>query len=168
MKKLIYYTSAFLMLLLISFAPTSSTKYQSEDGILSAIFPSDFKVSKEEKDGVSNIKIQSEKENQIYFIAYGTFNMKFDNHDELAQVSVDAFAESLDAKVTKKEVWKYKGYNGIHAWLESESNGLVGEYKVILIGQRQFQITSMAYTNDWTQKEVGKFFKSFKLSKEIL
>ena len=168
MKNLINLFAVILSLVFFSFTPSEGSTFVSEDGFVSIEFPTEYHVDKKATDKVSRVKAQGDINNQLFVISYANHYTKLVDHEEMASVSLKSFAEALNAEVTEQEEWKYKKHKGIHGWISSEKNELVGEYKVILIGQNQYQLTSVADPEYWDEKAAAKFFKSFKLSKEAL
>ena len=47
--------------------------------------------------------------------------------------------------------------------MDLTENDVLLEYRVILIGNIQYQLVAMAATSDYDEKAADKFFKSFKL-----
>lgn len=168
MKHLIKTFALLLSLILFSFAPSKRSTFTSEDGLVSITFPTDFTTDKNSNENVNRTKAQGALNDQLFVIGYAQHLNKMVEHEEMADVSLKSFVETLGAEVTKQEVWEYKKNKGIHAWLKGDNNELVGEYKVILIGQNQFQLISVAEPSKWDEKAAAKFFKSFKLAKEAL
>lgn len=165
--KRILLSSALLVLLIgiTSLAPSAKVKYSSSEGKLSAIFPGEFSTSEDVQDTYKSVKTQAMADDMVYFVAYTIHDIEMTDVDELTQVSVEAFAEGLEGEVTSQTAWKVNKSNGLQAQIEVKGSSLKGEYRVVIIGQIQYQITAIAPVDSWDAKKASKFFKSFKVKK---
>lgn len=166
MKRLIF--ASFLLVLLVgvtSLAPAPKYKYSSEEAKLKVTFPAEFKTTEKIKDSYRSKSTQAVYEDMVLFVSYTMHDSEMTDKKELTQVSLDAFTEGLDAEITEQSDWNVKKHEGVKAKLEVSSNGLMGEYRVVIIGQIQYQITAVSAKDTWNDKVAQKFFKSFKVKR---
>lgn len=166
MKRILFGSALFLLFIgITSLAPSTKVKYSSSEGKLSAVFPGEISTSEDVQDTYKSVKTQAMVDDMVYFVAYTIHDMEMTNVDELTQVSVDAFAEGLEGEVTSQTAWKVNKSNGLQAQIEVKGSSLKGEYRAVIIGQIQYQITAIAPTDSWDPERANKFFKSFKVKK---
>lgn len=80
----------------------------------------------------------------------------------LAQTSLNTFAEEVGGKVIHETDYHYDDYKGRSAEIEMEEEGATLYYKVILVGQIQYQMVVVTQSGDVT-KQKDKFFNSFRI-----
>lgn len=143
--------------------PDSWHKYTSEDGKMSISFPSKPEESVTDNEMITTIKLSSEYNQKTYFVGLTTHknSLEEESPQELARVSLDAFTESTKGAITSESVFKYKKNEGLQADIKLDGGYL--KYKVILIGQHQYQLVVIS-ENDNFGKDTEKFFKSFKVN----
>lgn len=161
---------ALLLLLFIgttSIASAQKQKYTSTEGKMSVTFPagSSFETSESDLDNTKTVKTAAQSNKVVFFVSYTIHETVMPEDEDLTQVSVDAFIKALNASITKQSDWKVGKNIGVKVELVVEENNLVGDYRVIMVGQYQYQITAMGSKSDWDQAVVNKFMKSFKLKK---
>ena len=83
----------------------------------------------------------------------------------MADISVDTFGKAINATSSSKTEWNVGDYKGLTAIYELDESNVKVEYRVILIGQIQYQIIYLAAKENYNEKVAGKFFNSFKLKK---
>ena len=164
MKRLIF-ASALLFLLvgITSLAPAPKYKYSSDEGKLTVTFPGEFETSEEQKETYKSVKTQAVVDDMVFFVGYTIHESDMADTDELTKVSLDAFINGLNGVVSEETTWKVKKNSGLKALFNVSDNGLKGEYRVVIIGQIQYQITAVSSVDAWDEKVAQKFFKSFKL-----
>lgn len=166
MKRILFSSALFVLFVgMTSLAPTAKFKYTSAEGKVSAVFPGEFTTSEEVQETYKTVKTQAMVDDMVFFVAYTIHEIEMTDVDELTRVSVDAFIEGLVGTVTEDATWKVKKNNGLQAKFAVEESGLVGEYRVVIIGQIQYQITAVAPKDSWDAKKASAFFKSFKVTK---
>lgn len=168
MKKAI--TGGFLLLLLIGFTSIASApkpKYSSTEGKMSVTFPagSTFETTESSSEDGKTVKTQSAHNDLVYFVSYTKHTSALEGVDGLTQISVDAFTQALGAEVTEQTDWKVGKNKGIRVLYSAEAAGIEGEYRALIVGQFQYQITVVGSPDSWNQKAADSFFKSFKVGK---
>jgi len=164
------FLGALLLLLFIgstSIASAPKPKYTSTEGKMSVTFPagSEFITTESDSEGTKTVKTQAQYNNMVFFVAYTIHETVLPEEENLAQVSVDSFTEALGASITEQSDWKVGKKTGVQVELAVEEGELVGEYRAVIIGQYQYQITAVGAASDWDQATVDKFMKSFKVKK---
>jgi hypothetical protein len=137
--------------------------YDSNEGKFSIEFPGEFTVDREDKDKVSTIKINCDYEGQTYFASYSLHKIEMVDHEEMAEVSFDSFHAAVGGEVLMKDEWKVDGNTGLMAEIDLAENSVTITYRVILVGNIQYQLIVMAEYSDYDKKLANKFFKSFEL-----
>jgi hypothetical protein len=157
-----------LVLLLIgasSLAPATKYKYTSDEAKLSVTFPAEFSVSEETKEKYTSVQVQAISDEMVFMVIYTVHTEDISESAELSEISFDAFMDGLEGTPKVKSPWKVKKYSGLQSTFEVPSKDLVGDYRVVLIGQIQYQITAVSEKKSWDEKKAKKFFKSFKVKK---
>ncbi len=173
MKKVFNIQSPFFLLffsffLLTSFSPSekvkwkkySSTKYQFK-----VKFPAAVDESISEEDGITTLKLNS-KINKNAFLFYCTeHTTPLANIDSksLAEEALKGFSSALGAKKIDSSDWSYKGHAGKQA--SFSNNEIRVDYRVVIIGQNQYQAMVTSRKTDFKNDLAQKFFKSIKIKK---
>lgn len=166
MKRIILGCALFVLLISVtSLTPATKHTYTSEEANFSITFPTKFESSEEVDDDFRSVKTQCISDDMIYLAIYSVHEEDISGSKELTNISMRAFLEGLGATADSESTWKVGKYKGLKSTFEVSSGNLVGEYRVVLIGQIQYQITSVAPKNVWDKKEAKKFLKSFKVRK---
>ncbi|PHR33231.1 MAG: hypothetical protein COA38_05085 [Fluviicola sp.] len=166
MKNIIF--SSVLLLLLVgvtSLAPSTKVKYSSSEAKLSVTFPGEFTTTEKVKEAYRSSKTMANVGGVVYFVSYTIHDIDMADGESLAKVSLDAFINGLEGEITEESRWVVNKNNGFQAKLKVAGKDLVGEYRVVLINQIQYQITVIAPEGSWDNKKAKKFFKSFKVAK---
>ena len=167
MKRIIF-GSALLLILLgaTSLAPTTKIKYSSVEAKLTVTFPAEFSTTEQVEESYKSIKTQALLDGMVFFVIYTIHENDMTDPEGLAKISLDAFSGGLESTITEESAWKVNKKNGLQALLEVPEKELVGEYRVVILDQIQYQITVVSPKSDWDEKKAKKFFKSFKVSKK--
>ncbi|MCJ8288917.1 MAG: hypothetical protein HRT58_05835 [Crocinitomicaceae bacterium] len=166
MKNIIF--SSVLLLLLVgvtSLAPSTKVKYSSSEAKLSVTFPGEFTTTEKVEEAHRSSKTTANVGGVVYLVSYTIHDNDMADGESLAKVSLDAFINVLEGEVTEESRWVVNKNNGFQAKLKVVEKDLVGEYRVVLINQIQYQITVIAPEGLWDNKKAKKFFKSFKVAK---
>ncbi|MCB9233762.1 MAG: hypothetical protein H6581_19050 [Bacteroidia bacterium] len=169
----------FTLVLLISAALTGFTtienvtseeggkwyNFTSSTGKFSIQFPAKPEISDTKTDEAHTYKANATVGESSYFVGFTVHTTPMVNPDDLAQVSLDAFNETLGGTIESSSEWKYKGETGRQAMIKMEAQGAQVDYKVIIIGQIQYQLIVISTSGDYDAKSAKKFFKSFKTTK---
>jgi hypothetical protein len=164
MKNSIFSVSLIaFVFVLTSFAPAAKIKYTSAEGKLSMKFPVAFKSVTKEAEDHKSVETQASFEDQLYFVSYTIHKVKMENHESLAATSLESFNEAMSGTITKQATWAIKKHKGLQADIEIPGNNMRVEYRVLLIGQIQYQIVVISEVAKWNQLRADEFIKSFKV-----
>ena len=165
MKKIIFKLSfvAFLFIMQ-SFTPVKM-KYISSEAKLSITFPTTYETINKNGDGYSSVETQGNLNDQLFMASYQIHKVQMTEHEAMAIVSLESFNEALGGKITKQSTWMVNKNRGVQASIDIPASNLKAEYKVVLIGQIQYQVVVISEASIWNQANADKFFKSFKVKK---
>ena len=166
MKRIVFGSMlSLLFIALTSLVPAEKIKYTSDEGKLSVVFPSQFATSVQKEDLYKTVKAQAVYNNVVFFVAYSIHEQKLDKGQNMSKVSLDSFTEALQATNIVESPWKVRKNEGLKATFEATEateGSVVGEYRVVIIGQTQYQITVVGPTENWDEKAVKKFMSHLK------
>ena len=166
MKRVIFSSSLVLLFIgITSLAPSTQFKYSSSEGKLSIVFPDKFTTEENVGDQYKTIKTQALYNDILFFVAYTVHTTELTDNEGLTKVSLDSFIGGLEANVTKESMWKVRKNKGLQASFNIVSQGLKGEYRIVLIGQIQYQIAVVGAEDAWSQTLADSFIKSCKITK---
>lgn len=164
MKKIVFGSTLMLLfVVLTSLVPAEKFKYTSEEGKVSVIFPGEFATTIKNDDSFKTVKTQAMFNDVVFFVSYTIHEEKLEDGPELSKVSLDSFIEALNATDVQESPWHVRKKEGLQATFKVAENNLKGDYRVVLIGQTQYQITAVGSEQNWDQKVIDKFMKSFKV-----
>jgi hypothetical protein len=164
----IFKTSLLLLSVFIvttAFAPAKKHVYSTEEGKFSITFPGEYSSEREEKENATTIKTTCIYEGHTYFASYSLHQTEMTDHKDMAEVSYDAFIEAVKGQLLSKSDWDVKDNEGLKAVMIIADNTVKLEYRVVLVGNIQYQLVAMAAVEEYNSKAIDKFFKSFKLMK---
>ena len=78
---------------------------------------------------------------------------------------INSFDEAIKAFSTSKTEWEVDEHKGYIVKYEVSEKDLKAEFRVLLVGQIQYQFMYVATNPNFDEKVAEKFFKSFKLKK---
>ncbi|MFK7785653.1 MAG: hypothetical protein AB8B56_11085 [Crocinitomicaceae bacterium] len=166
MKRIILTSVLFVLLIgASSLAPAKKYKYTSDEAKFSITFPKEFNTSEEVQENYKSVQAQAMSDEMVFLAIYTIHEEDITQNEELSEISFDAFMEGLNGTPNGKTTWKVKKNSGLKSEYEVSEKNLVGEYRVILVGQIQYQVTAVSPKGSWDDKKAEKFFKSFKLKK---
>lgn len=152
-----------LIFVLGSFVPSEVYTFKSEEGSYSIEFPTPFTTENNDQDGFVLVQTQSFLLEQLFFIGHNVHTDEITDHEGIAKVSMDGFVGALGGETSQLKTWKVNGHKGLQANIDVEANNLKAQYKVILIGQVQYQIAVISDPAKWNQSAADAFFASFKV-----
>lgn len=158
--------NSFLVLfvfVLASFAPSTEFTYTSIDGKFSITFPAAHESVSKKTENLTTVKTQATFEDQLYLVSYTIHKVKMMDRESLAASSLESFNEAVGGTITKQAKWAIKKHKGLQADIQIPAKNLIAEYRVILIGQIQYQITVFSESTNWNQLNADKFIESFKV-----
>jgi len=89
---------------------TKWKKYKTEDGKAKIKFPADFEVTTEEKEESTTTKAQAYLGENMFFMAHTIHTTDLSVSDDLDEISVNSFAESVKGKILNQEEFKIREY----------------------------------------------------------
>lgn len=141
--------------------------FTSEEEKVRIKFPGEPEVTDEMRDdGGHHVRAQYNNENNCIYmfdVVRHTADLSFS--EDLPQVSLNSFLETLDQKDYESDDYIVGKHKGLKALIHLKDNGITIDYRVLIAGQRQVQIIVMMPRAEWDQDVADKFFKSFKLLK---
>ena len=85
---------------------------------------------------------------------------------DLAKVSLEAFTESINGDISSQSDWKVKKSTGLQAIMEISEHGAKVDYRVVIIGNNQYQLVTIEMESDPLGQDIkDTFFDSFKPGK---
>lgn len=139
--------------------------YSSLEGKVKMKFPAEYGVEVSPGESHTTTKISAEHNGMNYFLSYTIHETPIDKHYEMANISLDAFRDKLNARSISEGDYQYKSYKGRTAEMMLDEQGIRLYYRAILVGQIQYQIIVTQEGTSSDRKMVDIFFKSFKLLK---
>lgn len=139
-------------------------KYSTKEGKAKIKFPASYEVSEEVKEAAKTVKIQTKLGENLFFMAYTLHSTQLTEQDNLAEVSLESFAETVKGKIIQQEELIVKSNNGIKAKIVMEEADADVYYWAIIIGQIQYQLIVLDVSKT-IDTERDQFFKSFKILK---
>jgi hypothetical protein len=150
-------------------SPDSKPKWVqfiSEEEKVKIKFPGEPEIIEEELDVGKHIRAKLAFDDQTMFMLDVVHHKnELSGLEELDQVSLDSFNESIGGNILSQEDFYIKKNKGIKATVVLEDQGITIYYRVLLAGQRQIQVVMMTPDAMQDEKTSQKFFKSFKILK---
>jgi len=142
-------------------------KLKRKDLKFQARFPGEITTKTTEKEKLTTHKFNCTLHDVVYFIGASVHKVEMTDHENMAKISLESFAKTLNGEVDAEKEWILKGNKGMQAIINVPSMGATIDYRVILIGQIQYQVV-LTYANDnpdYSSEMAETFFKSFKVKK---
>ena len=130
---------------------------------MSVTFPGTFAEESSNTPESITHKISTTVDEQIYFASYTLHSTSLDGADNLDEVSLESFVETIGGTVKRQSAWIVKGMKGIQATIDAPEVGSVMQYAVVLKGQLQYQLVVIAPVEDWNPEAANAFIDSFKI-----
>lgn len=144
----------------------SWTKYQSDEAKIKAKFPGEHEASKTDTEYGTTYKIQSQSGEMLFFIGSTHHKNALENVDELTQVGMDAFAESMGGMIQSQSDWEYKKLTGRRGLMSVPGKDAIIDYRTVISGEYQYQFIALGPKKDFDDDLSAKFFKGIKLIKQ--
>ncbi len=155
-----------LVFTLASIAPAKTVKkYKSKEGKMSVVFAGAYEVNTDKGDSYTTTKISSSVSEIVYFASFTQHTEPLTDREELCQVSLDSFNETLNGDLSNQRAWNISGSKGITADIYLAEQQAKIQYRVVIIGQIQYQFAVIAPKDDWNGASAEAFMKSIKLKK---
>jgi hypothetical protein len=159
-------TSLLLISVLIfttASAPAKKHVYKTEEGKFSITFPAEYTTEREEKESATTIKTSCVDDGHTFFASYTLHVTEITDHQEMAEVSYESFISAVQGELLSKSKWNIKDHEGLKAVMNISDNSMKLEYRVVLVGNIQYQLVAMAMLEEYDEKAAARYFKSFKL-----
>lgn len=157
---------SLFVLISVAFAPTAKGyKYSSAEGKMTVTFPAAFETEVNSQNDIETTKITAIVDEQTFFAAYTLHQTELEDQIMLAQIALDSFSETLNGNILQQSAWKIKKNEGVQAVLNLDEQDAKIQYRVIMIGNLQYQLVVIAANSSFDQKAADSFFKSFKVKK---
>lgn len=151
-------------ILTTAFAPAKKKfVFDSNEGKLTVTFPAEYTTDRDEGENVTTIKSTCTLDGITFFASYSLHQVEITDHKDMAEVSYDSFIKSVGAELLSKTDWMVNNNPGIKAVMTLPDENVKLDYRVILVGNIQYQLVVMAAQSDYDEKTASAFFKSFKL-----
>lgn len=148
-------------------AQNGSVNYDPVDGNFSIEFPAEFTIEEagSVETGDRTVKASCVQEDHIYFAAHTIHNINLDDEEDLATVSLEAFAKEIEGEILSRNTWSHKGRKGISAELtmKGENQDASLRYNVLITSNMQYQVIVIGPIADFREKDAKRFLKSFQL-----
>lgn len=159
----------FLFILFNSPQPSNigSETYSSIEGKFKVTFPDTYEEVVSESEDQKTVKINCVQGEHIMFASYTLHETAITDHQDMAEVSMESFVEAVGGKLLSRSEWKVKGNSGLQSVMNIESDEKIIkiDYRVVLVGQLQYQLVFISPSDDYDIKMAAKFFKSFQITK---
>lgn len=138
-------------------------KYSSKVGQVSIYFPGSFDEEKKVEDYGDSYTVKSLVGDDAYMLSFviHSSDLSTSNMKELAQISLDAFADEIGGRKSGEKDYIYKGNEGRMCDIKMD-NGLFIRYKCVIIGQIQYQLIAIVSDRSASSDDMTSFFDSFK------
>ena len=163
------FTLLFALMLGFVATPVSAqkwVKYKEKSCKCKIKFPVQPEEDVTEKEDATTYKISAQVNDQTFFFGYTVHGVTMVDHENMAKISLDAFNEQLGGEVRGERAWEISGATGRQATLDLKEQGAVCMYKVVLIGQMQYQVVVIAPLSTLDKDAADDFFASFKPKKK--
>lgn len=141
-------------------------KYKDADCKCKIKFPTTPEKTKTEKDEATTYKVSAQVGDQTYFFGYTKHEVTMVDHENMAHISLEAFNEQLKGQVVNERPWEISKATGRQATINLTEQSAVCMYKVVLIGQMQYQAVVIAPISTVDKDGAKTFFDSFKPKKK--
>ena len=139
-------------------------KYSSSLGKVSIYFPGSFneEVTNESYGESHTVKaLVGDDAFMMSFVIHKNDLSAAGSMKDMAQVSLDAFAEALGGTRSNEKDYIYRGHEGRGCDIKME-NGMFVRYKCVIIGQIQYQLIAIVSDKSASADKMENFFDSFK------
>lgn len=161
--------NAFLLITFVwaSFGTFSQEKWQnysSDKGNYSIQMPAGAQLETSgEESSLTTEKLQIKENELLYVCSVTLHDSDLGETEELAKVSLESFAETVNGQILSQETWKVKKRKGLMATIRLNDDVLI-YYRVLIDGNRQFQVVAVTESKAMQgSKNIDKYFKSFKV-----
>lgn len=142
-------------------ATPAKFKYESEKFKVSISFPVAYTESEEPTEHGVTLKVLATKDDNSFFLGVTLHETEMTGHKDLAAVSLESFTNTLQGTEVMRQTYKKGSHEGLDATIQIPDKGAWVFYRVILVGQFQYQVVSIQNSEVQT-KDTKKFMKSFK------
>lgn len=136
--------------------------YTSKEANCSVTFPGEFEEEKVDSEEATTMKVVCNKDGFTYLMSYSLHKNTMVDHEEMADISYDSFLETVAGNAESKKTWKVDGHKGVKATIDMTQNGAMVEYRVVLVGDIQYQLAAMALYDTYDEELAREFCESFR------
>jgi hypothetical protein len=138
--------------------------YSTEVGKIKAKFPGNPALENQDTEIGKKHTATARFGENTYMISYVIHSTTLAEQEKLADASLTAFRDKVKGQILNQSSWSVKkAGNGIRATIAMPDKDAKVEYRVILIGQIQYQVIVVAPTDKYDSKVADKFFKKVKI-----
>lgn len=137
--------------------------YSTEVGKVKAKFPGNPTLENQDTDIGKKHTATSRFGDNTYMISYVIHSTQLADQEKLAEASLNAFRDKVKGQILNQSAWNLKAGKGTRATISMPDKDAKVEYRVVLIGQLQYQVIVVAPTNKYDAKVAEKFFKKVKI-----
>jgi hypothetical protein len=143
--------------------------FKSKEGKFEIDFPVEPKVENTDGDDSKTVQLQATHNEVIYMASAVIHETNLDveglSPEKLSQASLEAFANVMGGEMKSNGDFKLGKNKGRECVIDNSEKGFMCYYKVIIIGQVQYQVIVMNAPANDDKKSRAKFFSSFEVSK---
>lgn len=147
---------------------TVEYKYESAEFNISIVFPMAFEETLGQKEVEGKIQkktsVKGSDGSGHYLASVTKHVVQMRNHVEMADISMNAFVETTKGEIKTQAAFMYKEHEGRDAVIYLPAQQSYVHYRVILIGDYQYQIVVVSDIES-RSKAISDFFNSFKTLK---
>lgn len=138
--------------------------YSTEVGKIKAKFPGNPTLENQDTEIGKKHTATARFGENTYMISYVIHTTTLAEQDKLADASLAAFRDKVKGQVLNQSPWTVKkAGTGIRASIAMPDKDAKVEYRVVLIGQIQYQIIVVAPSDKYDAKVAEKFLKKVKI-----
>lgn len=141
-------------------------KFQSAEYKLAISFPEKFEenVSSKEENNTTmfTLKLTCTIDKDLYMASATKHAVPLNNPLQLADVSLNSFAKTLNGEIISEQLFSHKKKQGKEALIYLPEQKLYAHYRVILVGFIQYQVIVLD-NQEALSKTAAAFFKSFQI-----
>lgn len=135
--------------------------FKSVEGKCSATFPGEYNIDSNETEYAKVVKVMCNTNTHTFLLSYSLHKNKMDDHENMAEVSYESFIEAVGGQELSKEKWEINGHKGLKAIIEMPANNSKVDYRVVLVGDIQYQLASIASDKNYDEAVIAAFNDSF-------
>ena len=136
-------------------------EFKSVEGKCTVTFPGEYNIDSDETEYAKVVKVMCNTDSHTFLLSYSLHKNEMVDHQNMAEVSYDSFIEAVGGQELSKEEWEINGQKGLKATIEMPANNSKVDYRVILVGEIQYQLASIASNQNYDEAAIAAFNDSF-------